>query len=74
MKVISKEIKDCEETNWDKVQVLDLKYTHKGETGRVLIHDYDDVNYKEILKRLRVEVKNHYANQKVLAEHHEARK
>ena len=60
MKIISKEVKDCEETNGDKLKVLDLKYSHRGKQWRVLIHDYDDVNYDAILTKLRVEVRDLY--------------
>ena len=49
--------------DWKKINVLDLKYSHKGLIGRVLIQDYDDINYKEILKRLRVEIRNTYNKQ-----------
>ncbi len=56
MKVKSKEVKECEMPNGDKTMVLDLMYTHKGETGRVLVKDYDDSFYSTILKQVRKEV------------------
>ena len=64
MKVLKKTIKECEKMDWKKINVLDLKYSHKGFIGRVLIQDYDDINYKDILKRLRVEIRNTY-NKKI---------
>ena len=60
MKIKSKEIKECENTDWSKTIVLDLQYTHKWETWRVLVKDYHDSDYPNILKQLRVKVQEHY--------------
>ena len=64
MKVIKKEIKECEFTDWKKTTVLDLEYTHRWEKWRILIKDYDDVNYYDILKALRVEIRKLYNKSK----------
>lgn len=60
MKIKSKEIKDCENPDGTRTSVLDLQYTYKWETWRVLIKDYDDKFYSKILKQLRQEVRNYY--------------
>ena len=59
MKITSKKIKECE-YKWAKTMVLDLEYTHKWETWKILVKDYDDKNFAEILKALRVQVRNTY--------------
>lgn len=59
MKITSKKIKECE-YKWAKTMVLDLDYTYKWETWKILIKDYDDNNFKEILKALRVQIRNNY--------------
>ena len=59
MKITSKKIKECE-YKWSKTMVLDLEYTHKWETWKILVKDYDDNNFAEILKALRVQVRNTY--------------
>ena len=59
MKITSKKIKECE-YKWSKTMVLDLEYTYKWETWKILIKDYDDNNFKEILKALRIQVRNTY--------------
>lgn len=60
MKIKSKEIKDCENPDGTRTNVLDLQYTYKWETWRVLVKDYDDKFYSKILKQLRQEVRNNY--------------
>ena len=59
MKITSKKIKECE-YKWNKTMVLDLDYTYKWETWKILIKDYDDNNFKEILKALRFQIRNNY--------------
>ena len=73
MKVIKREVKDCEETSWVKTTVLDLHYSHRWEKGRILVRDYDDSMYTYILKQLRKEVRNHYNNNKILKAHNQER-
>ena len=73
MKVLKKQIKNCEDTGDNKMKVLDLHYSHRGEKGRILIRDYKDTDYKEILKRLRLEVRKLYDNQQVLRQHNKER-
>lgn len=60
MKVIKKQIKKCENSDWSKTNVLDLLYTHKKKEWRVLVKDYDDANYNVILKQIRKAVKEQY--------------
>ena len=60
MKIRKKEIKTCDDSDWGKTCVLDLEYTHRGETWRILVRDYEDKNYKIILKQLREKVRNAY--------------
>ena len=59
MKITSKKIRECE-YKWAKTMVLDLEYTHKWETWKIFVKDYDDNNFKEILKELRIQVNNTY--------------
>ena len=59
MKITSKKIIECE-YKWEKTIVLDLEYTHKWETWKIFVKDYDDNNFKEILKELRIQVNNTY--------------
>lgn len=73
MKIISKEIKDCEFTDSKKTKVLDIKYTHRGETGRILIKDYDPALEDEYIKELRVKVRENYNNFKFNKAHNETR-
>lgn len=73
MKVIKKKVKTCEETDWSKIKVLDLEYSHRGERGQILIRDYEDSMYDYILKQLRVKVRNHYNNNQVLKKHNKER-
>lgn len=67
MKILKKMIKECEETSWSKTIVLDLEYTHKWETWRILVKDYKDEFYDIILKQLRVAVRNAYVEKKLSA-------
>jgi len=60
MKVINKEIRECESTAWEPITVLILEYTHRKKRGRIMIREYDDKDYDEILKRLRKEVRELY--------------
>ena len=68
MKIIKKEIKECEFTDSKKTTVLDLTYSHMGEQWRILIKDYKEDTYKDILKQLRVKVRNLYVEQKLKSE------
>ena len=67
MKIISKEVKACENTDGTFTNVLDLNYTHKGESGKVLIRDYNPDLEMEYFKELRIQVRNHYNLQKIKA-------
>ena len=60
MKIKSKEIKDCENSDGTRTNVLDLQYTYKWKTWGILIKDYDDKFYSKILKQLRQEVRKTY--------------
>ena len=65
MKITSKEVKECEMPDGSKTMVLDLVYTHKWTTWRILVKDYNDETYNYILKQLRVKVKEYFlTNQK----------
>lgn len=67
MKVINREVKSCEQKDWTFTNVLDIEYTHKWETGRVLIKDYIPELEKEYLLELRKQVRNLYNEQKLKA-------
>jgi hypothetical protein len=73
MKIISKEVKECEFTDSKKTKVLDIKYTHRGETGRILIQDYDSALEDEYIKELRVKVRDAYKNFQVKKAHNKTR-
>lgn len=61
MRIISKEVKECEmANNWTKTTVLDLNYTHRGKKWRILVKDYNDDTYEYVLKQLRVKVRENY--------------
>ena len=61
MKIISKEVKDCEFTNWEPTKVLEIVYTHRSkEHRRILVKDYNENDEKNILKQLRVAVREDY--------------
>lgn len=60
MKIISKTIRECENQDWTKTKVLELKYTHKKMPWTVLIRDYLEENYDLILKELRKAVRDNY--------------
>jgi len=59
MKIKSKEIKECDEWN-SKTIVLDLLYSYKWKEWRILVRDYLDSDYQNILKQLRIKVKENY--------------
>ena len=73
MKIISKKVKECEFTDSKKTKVLDIKYTHRGETGRILIQDYDSTLEDEYIKELRVKVRDAYKNFQVKKAHNKTR-
>ena len=61
MKILSKEIKDCEFTSWEPTKVLEIIYTHRWkEPRRILVKDYNESDEKNILKQLRVAVREDY--------------
>jgi hypothetical protein len=60
MKITSKEVKECEMPDGTKTNVLDLEYTHKWVTWRILVKDYDDETYDYVLKQLRVKVREYF--------------
>lgn len=62
MKIIKKDIKECDTKEWVKTLVLDLEYSYKWNTWKILIRDYNDDNYLIILKQLRKEVKTLFDN------------
>ena len=62
MKILKKTIKECDTTDWNKTNVLVLEYTHKWKMWKIQVRDYNDDNYKVILKQLKVEVKNLFNN------------
>ena len=68
MKVRKKEVKICETKEGGFTNVLDLEYTHKWETGKVLIRDYKDEFYKSYLKEIRKSVTALYISEKLKQE------
>lgn len=73
MKILKKKIKDCEFTNGTPTKVLDIEYSHRWESGRILVKDFIESDYNNVLKQLRVKVREHYNNQKVLKAHNKER-
>lgn len=69
MKIIKKKVKSCENTWWVKTTVLDLIYSHRGKEWRILVKDYFDSeeNFNDILKQLRVKVRELYNKEKLKA-------
>ena len=67
MKIINREVKACENTDGTFTNVLDMEYTHRWETGRILIRDYNEDLNIEYIKELRVQVRNNYNLQKIKA-------
>lgn len=63
MKILKKEVKECENKDWSKTMVLDLEYSHKGYKGRILVKDYKEENFEEMKKTFTKEVKKVYAKQ-----------
>lgn len=57
MKILTKEVKNCEDTAGKTTCVLDITYSHYGKKGRILVRDYNEDNYDSILKQLRKEVR-----------------
>jgi len=70
MKITEKNIREVEVESWDKINVLELLYTHRWEDWKILIRDYieDEKGYKAILKQLRVAVRENYNKFKLEAE------
>ena len=56
MKVRKKEVKICDTTEGTPTTILDLEYTHKWETGKILIREYKEEFYPSYLKELRKQV------------------
>ena len=56
MRIYKKTVKDCETTKWEKEKVLELKYSHNGEKGIVLVRNYDERLYKKIKETLNNEL------------------
>ncbi len=69
MKIIRKTVKNCNETDWKEVKVLELEYSHMWERWTILIRDYEEEKYDEILKQLRIEVRKAYTNFKTQKAH-----
>lgn len=67
MKIINREVKACENTDWTFTNVLEINYSHKWETGKILIRDYNPELEKEYLKELRKQVSNLYVQEKMKA-------
>jgi len=67
MKIKSKEIRECEHTDWKKTEVLEIQYTHRWKTGLIRIKDYDETLEEEYIKELRKAVRNLYAEQQLKA-------
>lgn len=65
MIIIKKEVKECDDIDWTKTIVLDLEYTHKWETWKILIKDYKEEFYDDYLKQLRIKVRNAFNEQKM---------
>jgi len=68
MKIRNREVKACENTDGTFTNVLDIQYTHKGKTGRVLIKEYNPDLEDEYIKELRKEVSNLYVQEKLKSE------
>lgn len=62
MKIISKEVKDCENPNWTTTKVLEVNYTHKWLSWKILIKDFIEEDEENVLKQLHSKVKEAYRN------------
>ncbi len=60
MKIISKEIKECENSDSTKTLVLEIIYSHKWETWKLLIKDYEEKYEKKVIKQLRKKVQEYF--------------
>lgn len=60
MKIRNEEIKVCDTKEGCKTDVLEINYTHKGLSWKILIRDYKEELYPEIIKELRKEVTKAY--------------
>ena len=67
MKIINKEVKACENKDGTFTNVLDIEYTHKWESWRILIKDYNPELDEEYFKELRKQVRNLYTQEKLKA-------
>lgn len=67
MKIKNRDVKSCENKDGSFTSVLDIEYTHKWESGRILIKDYNPELEEEYMKELRIKVRNHYNEQKLKA-------
>lgn len=68
MKILNKEVRVCE-FEWKENKILILKYSHKWENWEIQVMDYfdDDKTYNHIVKQLRKQVTNLYAQEKMKA-------
>ena len=62
MKIISKVVKDCKNKDWSKTKVLEIDYSHKGETWKILIKDFLLEDEENVIKQLHKHVKELYNN------------
>ncbi len=62
MKIRSKEVKTCDTKDGWKTKVLEVNYTHKWYSGKILIKDYLEEDEKNVLKQLTAKVKEAYKN------------
>ena len=62
IKIIKKEVKTCENTDWNKTLVLHLQYKIKGLKWEVNIKDYEDNehNYKKVLEKVKKHIREAY--------------
>lgn len=68
MKITNKEIKQCDTKEGNITDVLEIEYTHRGETWKILIRDYNPELEDEYFQELRKQVRELYTKQKLKLE------
>lgn len=64
IKIISQELKECENSDWSKTQVLEVFYKIWKDTWRFLLKDYNATNAKEqkaLMKQIKEQITLDYS-------------
>jgi len=63
IKILSQEIKECEDTKWNKTIVLEIYYKIKKDTWRFLLKDYNATTKKQhngYIKEIKEQIAKQY--------------